>query len=168
MAILGRLVRLTLLAFVGVAAVSAALAMQRKRDAPPLPDADADEIELVAVFDELDFRSQSQAFRGGSVECWFAGGTIDLRGATLHPDGAVLHTQAVFGGGSVIVPSDWVVTTNVVGIGGAGDARGDVVPAGRAPPHHRGDGRVRRVGDPDERPARRGAGDDLEAKTAGA
>jgi hypothetical protein len=24
----------------------------------------------------------------------------------------------------VIVPADWVVTTNVVGIGGAGDARG--------------------------------------------
>jgi hypothetical protein len=128
MAFLGRLVRLTLFAFVGVTAVSAVLAFQRKRDAPPLPDADADEIELVAVFDELDFRSESQAFRGGSVECWFAGGTIDLRAATLHPDGAVLHTQAVFGGGSVIVPPDWVVTTNVVGIGGAGDARGVEAP----------------------------------------
>ena len=45
-----------------------------------------------------------------------------------HPDGAVLHTQAVFGGGSVIVPPDWVVTTNVVGIGGAGDARGVEAP----------------------------------------
>ena len=68
MAILGRLVRLTLLAFVGVTAVSAVLALQRKRDAPPRPDADADEIELVAIFDELDFRSESQAFRGGRVE----------------------------------------------------------------------------------------------------
>ena len=125
MAILGRLVRLTLLAFVGVTAVSAVLALQRKRDAPPPPDPDADEIELVAIFDELDFRSEAQAFRGGRVECWFGGGTLDLRGATLHPDGAVLHTQAIFGGGSVIVPSDWVVTTNVVGIGGAGDARGE-------------------------------------------
>jgi hypothetical protein len=128
MAILGRLVRLTLLAFVGVTAVSAVLAVQRKRDAPPPPDADADEIDLVAIFDELDFRSEAQAFRGGRVECWFGGGTLDLRGATLHPDGAVLHTQAIFGGGSVIVPSDWVVTTNVVGIGGAGDARGEDVP----------------------------------------
>ena len=70
----------------------------------------------------------SPAFRGGRVECWFGGGTLDLRGATLHPDGAVLHTQAIFGGGSVIVPPDWVVTTNVVGIGGAGDARGELVP----------------------------------------
>ena len=105
MAILGRLVRFTLLAFVGVTAVSAVLALQRKRDAPPPPDPDADEIELVAIFDELDFRSEAQAFRGGRVECWFGGGTLDLRGATLHPDGAVLHTQAIFGGGSVIVPS---------------------------------------------------------------
>ena len=124
MAFIGRLVRLTLFAFFGVTAVSAVVAFQRKQNAPPPPDADADEIELVAIFDELDFRSESQAFRGGRVECWFAGGTIDLRAATLHPDGAVLHTQAVFGGGSVIVPPDWVVTTNVVGIGGAGDARG--------------------------------------------
>ena len=58
MAILGRLVRLTLLAFVGVTAVSAVLAVQRKRDAPPPPDPDADEIDLVAIFDELDFRSE--------------------------------------------------------------------------------------------------------------
>ena len=75
MAILGRLVRLTLLAFVGVTAVSAVLALQRKRDAPPPPDPDADEIDLVAIFDELDFRSEAQAFRGGRVECWFGGGT---------------------------------------------------------------------------------------------
>ena len=128
MAFIGRLVRLTLFAFVGVTAVSAFVAIQRKQNAPPPPDADADEIELVAIFDELDYRSESQAFRGGRVECWFAGGTIDLRAATLHPDGAVLRTQAVFGGGSVIVPPDWVVTTNVIGIGGAGDARGVEAP----------------------------------------
>jgi hypothetical protein len=128
MGFIGRLVRLTLLAWVGVMAVSAVVALQRKREAPPPPDPDADEIDLVAIFDELDFRSEAQAFRGGSVECWFGGGTLDLRGATLHPDGAVLHTQAVFGGGSILVPQDWAVTTRIVGIGGAGDARGPEVP----------------------------------------
>ena len=69
--------------------------------------------------------------RPSAAAVWSAGspaGRIDLRAATLHPDGAVLHTQAVFGGGSVIVPPDWVVTTNVVGIGGAGDARGVEAP----------------------------------------
>ena len=133
MGILGRLVRLFVLAFIGVMATSAAVALQRKRDAPPPPDPTADEIELSAIFDELDYRSEATAFRGGRVECWFGGGTLDLRGATLHPDGAVLEMLAVFGGGSVLVPADWVVETHVVGIGGAGDARGADVP--QAGPH---------------------------------
>ena len=124
MRFIGRLIRLVVAAFIGVLAVSAALAFQRKKDPPPPPDPAADEIDLVAIFDELDFRSEATAFRGGRVECWFGGGTLDLRGATLHPDGALLETQAVFGGGSILVPSDWVVETNVIGIGGAGDARG--------------------------------------------
>ena len=133
MGFLGRLIRLAVLAFIAVMGVSAALAFQRKRDAPPPPDPTADEIDLVAIFDELDFRSEAAAFRGGRVECWFGGGTLDLRGATLHPDGAVLETQAVFGGGSILVPGDWVVETHVSGIGGAGDARGDDAP--QAGPH---------------------------------
>ena len=63
MAILGRLVRLTLLAFVGVTAVSAVLALQRKRDAPPPPDPDADEIELVAIGQEQESRTLAEAVR---------------------------------------------------------------------------------------------------------
>jgi hypothetical protein len=121
---LGRLVRLVVVVFVGVMAVSAAQAFQRKRDAPLPPDPDEDEIELVTIFDQVDFRSTAQAFRGGRVEARFGGGTIDLRGARLDPAGAVLRTQAIFGGGTILVPEDWSVTTSVVGIGGAGDARG--------------------------------------------
>ena len=124
MGFLGRLLRLAIVAFIGVMTVSAALAFQRKKDAPPRPDPAAEEIDLAAIFEELDFKSEASAFRGGRVECWFGGGTLDLRGATLHPDGALLETQAVFGGGSILVPPDWVVETNVIGIGGAGDARG--------------------------------------------
>jgi hypothetical protein len=122
---IGRLVRLIVLAFFGTLLASAAMAVQRKRTAPPPPDEAADEIELVTIFDQLDFRSTATAFRGGRVECWFGGGLLDLRGATLAPEGAVLEVQAVFGGGSIIVPDDWTVTTRVVGIGGAGDARGN-------------------------------------------
>jgi len=133
MGFLGRLLRLVVVAFLGIMAASAVLAFQRKQNAPPPPDPAADEVDLVAIFDELDFRSESTAFRGGRVETWFAGGTVDLRGATLHPDGAVLQTQAVFGGGSILVPADWVVETHVVGIGGAGDARGSDAP--QAGPH---------------------------------
>ena len=51
MAFLGRLVRHPLFAFGGVAAVCAALALQRTPDAPPLPDAEAADFELGAIFD---------------------------------------------------------------------------------------------------------------------
>jgi hypothetical protein len=54
----------------------------------------------------------------------FGGGTIDLRGATLHPDGAHLRTTTMFGGGQILVPTSWVVETAIVGLGGVGDVRG--------------------------------------------
>ena len=72
----------------------------------------------------LEYHCTAGAFRGGRVECWFGGGTIDLRDATIDPTGARLQVTAVFGGGTVLVPEDWVVETHVVGIGGAGDVRG--------------------------------------------
>jgi hypothetical protein len=89
------------------------------------PEPDADEIDLVATFGPLDFRSTATSFRGGKVTTWFAGGTLDLREATLDPGGATLRVDALFGGGNLIVPDDWRVEPHVVGIGGAGDARPD-------------------------------------------
>ena len=119
MGFLGRLLRLVVVAFLGIMAASAVLAFQRKQNAPPPPDPAADEVDLVAIFDELDFRSESTAFRGGRVETWFAGGTVDLRGATLHPDGAVLETQAdidlgvvnILVGFAPLKPAEFVVIT---------------------------------------------------------
>jgi hypothetical protein len=43
---------------------------------------------------------------------------LDLRDATLAPEGATLHVRAVFGGGQVLVPSDWKVVSTVRGVGG--------------------------------------------------
>jgi hypothetical protein len=119
----GKVLGVLLVAWFGTIAAAAALAMQRKRDAPAVPEPDADEIELSAIFGPLDFRSTAAAFRGGTIECWFGGGTVDLREATLHPDGATLRATAVFGGGQILVPDAWIVETRVVGIGGVGDAR---------------------------------------------
>ncbi|HEY3163499.1 MAG TPA: hypothetical protein VGJ71_04020 [Candidatus Limnocylindrales bacterium] len=124
MKMVGRLFGVLLLGWFATMAVAASVAMQRKRDAPPASDPDADSIELRAIFGPLEFASTAAAFRGGSVECWFGGGTIDLRGATLAPDGAYLRTTAVFGGASILVPDGWIVETHISGIGGAGDARG--------------------------------------------
>ncbi len=88
-------------------------------------DPAADEVDLVATFAPLEFASTASSFRGGSVTTWFGGGTVDLRGATLDPAGATLHANALFGGGSLIVPEDWRVETRLIGIGGAGDSRPD-------------------------------------------
>ena len=98
-----------------------------------MPEPDADEIDLVATFGPLDFRSKAASFRGGTVTTRFGGGTLDLRGARLDPEGATLQDDALFGGGNLIVPDDWRVETHVVGIGGAGDSRPDGNPAEGAP-----------------------------------
>jgi hypothetical protein len=90
---------------------------------PQAPE--ADDVDLVATFGELDFHSTARSFRGGTVTTWFGGGTLDLRDAVLDPAGATLRANALFGGGNLIVPSDWRVVTKLVGIGGAGDSRPD-------------------------------------------
>jgi hypothetical protein len=132
---LGRLFRaLSLLLFAWFMFIMGAViyAKVKGRDSTT-PEPDANEIDLVATFGPLDYKSTSPAFRGGTVTTWFGGGTVDLRGATLDPAGATLRTSALFGGGSLIVPDDWRVETRVIGIGGAGDSRPDGNPAAGAP-----------------------------------
>jgi predicted membrane protein len=101
---------------------AAVFAASRRRELPD-PDPKADEVELNATFGPLEFRSEAGAFRGGSVTTWFGGGEIDLSNATLAPEGATLHMNALFGGGNLIVPESWNIETRLVGIGGAGDGR---------------------------------------------
>ena len=124
MKVIGRLFGVFMLSMLATVGVAMSVALQRKKEAPPVPEPEADEVDLRTYFGPLDFKSTSPAFRGGTVETWFGGGTIDLRGATLHPDGAHLRTTTVFGGGQILVPNSWVVETSIVGIGGAGDVRG--------------------------------------------
>jgi hypothetical protein len=114
---------LLLLAWFGVMAAAATMALQKKKEAPAPSDESSDEIELTAIFESVDFKSTATAFRGGHLDFRFGGGSVDLRGATLDPAGAVLHTNAIFGGGQILVPETWVVETRVTGVGGVGDAR---------------------------------------------
>lgn len=102
---------------------AAATAMNLKRTLVPTTDPSADEIVAVAIFGPLEFRSTSRNFRGGRLECWYGGGVLDLRDATLAPEGATLQVRAVFGGGQILVPSDWKVVSTVSGMGGLQDVR---------------------------------------------
>lgn len=101
---------------------AAVYAAMKRRDAAP-QDPAADEVNLVANFEPLEFRSESGRFRGGTVTTMFGGGELDLRDATLDPDGATLHLNALFGGGNLIVPETWNVESKLAGIGGVGDGR---------------------------------------------
>lgn len=126
-----RVLSLLLLAWFGFVMYSLAMAMRRKSEAPAEPPApDADDLRLVTVFDELNFRSTAHALRHATVETRFGGGTLDLRDATLDPAGATLEVTSIFGGGQLIVPETWRITTDVKGIGGVGDGR----PARDLPP----------------------------------
>lgn len=121
---IGRIVRRIVVIFVAIMGISAVAAVIAKRSVESSGGPDSDEIELAAIFDSVVLESHATAFAGGSLLCWFGGGTIDLRGATLDPEGAYLTVRAIFGGGLLVVPDDWHVDLRVIGImGGVGDGR---------------------------------------------
>jgi hypothetical protein len=123
MRVIGRLLALLLGAFVAVAIAGTFAARAAKERIVRHEDPDADEVALAAILEPLAFRSTATAFRGGTIDCWYGGGIVDLRAATLDPAGATLKVRALFGGGQIVVPDAWEVEAQVVGLGGAGDSR---------------------------------------------
>ena len=119
---------LMLASVVGLFFAKAAKQRIKVIDAP-----DADEVRLAAIFQPMHFRSTATRFRGGTVDCWYGGGVIDLRDAVLDPGGARLDVRAVFGGAQIVVPAAWRVSSKVVGIGGLGDERPRVEYEAEAP-----------------------------------
>jgi hypothetical protein len=111
---------LTLTMIVGAIA---AISMRGKLAPTATTDPDADEIVAVSIFGPLAFRSTAASFRGGTLDCWYGGGVLDLREATLGPAGATLRVRAVFGGGQILVPETWRVHPAVRGLGGVTDGR---------------------------------------------
>jgi hypothetical protein len=126
MHVIGRLIAILTGALALTAIGAAVAARTMKERIVPVDAPDAPEVTLRAIFEPLDFRSSSKMFRGGTLDCWFGGGVIDLRDAILDPGGARIEVRAIFGGAQFVVPESWRVTTNVVGIGGIGDARSSV------------------------------------------
>lgn len=121
---IGRLVRWTLSLLVLSSIVDMVAAFIVKQRTPSVGEPDSDEIALVTIFEPLEFASTAKAFRGGSLLCWYGGGDLDLRDATLDPAGAALTVKAMFGGGRVLVPDEWIVENHVTPIlGGITDTR---------------------------------------------
>jgi hypothetical protein len=125
------------LVLASVAGMFAANAAKRRIE--PVDAPDADEVRLAAIFEPMSFRSTATRFRGGTVDCWYGGGVVDLRDAVLDPAGARLEVRGIFGGAQIVVPETWRVSSRVVGIGGIGDGRPRMEPDAEAP-HLRIDG----------------------------
>lgn len=126
MSVIGRLFGLLFAGFV-LSSIAAAIGARIMKDRLVRVDSpDADEVHLVAIMEPIDFKSTARSFRGGTLDCWYGGGVVDLRGATLDPAGARLEVRGIFGGGQIIVPESWRVRTDITGVGGIGDARKDI------------------------------------------
>ena len=83
-----------------------------------------DEVDLVAIYNSLDFQSHASSLHEAAVTTWYGGGTVDLRDATLDPDGATLTIHALFGGLRLIVPETWRVELRTRSFaGGIADSR---------------------------------------------
>jgi hypothetical protein len=133
MRVIGRVIMLLWGAVTLASRVGMIPARLAKRRIVPTEAPDADEVVITAIFEPITFRSVASSFRGGTFDCWYGGGVLDLRDATLDPAGAHLQVRAVFGGGQILVPEAWRVSSKVLGIGGLGDTRERIERATDAP-----------------------------------
>lgn len=77
-----------------------------------------------AVFSGSVKKITSKDFKGSSASAVFGGAKLDLSGATVSNDGAVIDVDAIFGGVEIIVPKSTPVKTDIVSIfGGHEDKR---------------------------------------------
>lgn len=88
----------------------------------------------IAIFSGGKRRIDSGEFHGGDVLAIFGGYTLDLRGASMQGDQAVVDINAMFGGVEIKVPETWTVVVKAMGIFGGIDDK-TIPPAPSAPAH---------------------------------
>lgn len=76
---------------------------------------------MTYIFGGGDRRVDSGDFTGGSIRAIFGGFKIDLTRATIPGNEALLNVEAIFGGGEIRVPENWIVILEVVSIFGGTD-----------------------------------------------
>ena len=83
-----------------------------------------DFIEEVSIFSGRERIVNSLAFRRGKIVSVFGGSKIDLTKAELAQGNVEIEIVSIFGGSTLIIPSDWNVKLEVFNIfGGYGDKR---------------------------------------------
>jgi hypothetical protein len=95
-------------------------------------DSDESDLDGIAVLGGIQRRITSQQFRGGRLTAFFGGFNVDLTGADIAGDTAVLEISALFGGGEVRVPNTWIVDMQGHALlGGYSDETHQVAPGAR-------------------------------------
>jgi hypothetical protein len=117
-----RRLRSLLIFELGVWAGMAGAAAFMRRAVPSHGDEESDDLALVAIFDGIDLKNRSKAFKGGSMLAWFGGIAVDLREAELAP-GARLSVRTLCGGIAVRVPPGWRIESKVHALFGGVDSR---------------------------------------------
>ncbi|HLN53233.1 MAG TPA: LiaF domain-containing protein [Lentimicrobium sp.] len=86
---------------------------------------EGDFLNETAIFGGNERSIHSGNFKGGTVVSIFGGSKIDLTHCTLTTEGTpVIEMNAIFGGSTLIVPSDWNVKSEITSIlGGFSDKR---------------------------------------------
>ena len=72
-----------------------------------------DTISTFAVLSGHNPKISSQAFRGGNISAFMGGCELDLTGADLGSEAAVLDVFVLMGGIDIQVPRDWTVDSRV-------------------------------------------------------
>lgn len=84
----------------------------------------SDVIDIVNIFGGGERVINSNNFSGGKITSIFGGAEVDLTRAQLAPGESVIEMSCIFGGASLIVPSEWNVVIDVTPIlGGFSDSR---------------------------------------------
>ena len=74
----------------------------------PAPRESTDGVESCSAFlGSVERRNRSADFRGGSASAFLGGVHLDLTGADIAGNEAVLHVSAVLGGVEIRIPDDW-------------------------------------------------------------
>ncbi len=97
--------------------VGAWLVFGRERTAAAAHDDDA--VSAIVLLSGRELAPTSSAFRGGSLFAALGGIDLDLRGATLHPEGARIDATVLLGGCDIKVPPGWRVRISGPAILGA-------------------------------------------------
>lgn len=91
----------------------------------------SDDFRVAALMGGKTFHSHAQNFTSGAAIAGMGGVAIDLRDATLDPNGTTLDITATMGGIQIVVPESWAVDIDAEGVAGGVDS--NVTPSDELP-----------------------------------